>query len=162
MELKRGGLLALKIVRCGSFFFQAEGGIRDYGVTGVQTCALPIWAAAGGRMHPGYPADGIDLRGAIGGAAPDARKIHFRYKHMEQEAYRDGDWKYLKIRDNSFLFNVVTDPLERANLKDRYPDVFTRMVAAHRAWDATMLPIDPNSFTHGYDGGELADHFKTD
>src|SRR5476649_2961936 len=24
------------------FFFQAEDGIRDHGVTGVQTCALPI------------------------------------------------------------------------------------------------------------------------
>src|SRR5882762_6816378 len=28
------------------FFFQAEDGIRDSSVTGVQTCALPIWAAA--------------------------------------------------------------------------------------------------------------------
>src|SRR5258708_14226899 len=27
------------------FFFQAEDGIRDDLVTGVQTCALPIWAA---------------------------------------------------------------------------------------------------------------------
>src|SRR3712207_403547 len=27
------------------FFFQAEDGILDIGVTGVQTCALPIWAA---------------------------------------------------------------------------------------------------------------------
>src|SRR5688500_19684747 len=27
------------------FFFQAEDGIRYYKVTGVQTCALPIWAA---------------------------------------------------------------------------------------------------------------------
>ena len=29
---------------CGGFvfFFQAEDGIRDYKVTGVQTCALPI------------------------------------------------------------------------------------------------------------------------
>ena len=26
------------------FFFQAEDGIRDHCVTGVQTCALPIWA----------------------------------------------------------------------------------------------------------------------
>ena len=26
------------------FFFQAEDGIRDYDVTGVQTCALPIFA----------------------------------------------------------------------------------------------------------------------
>src|SRR5256885_780688 len=28
------------------FFFQAEDGIRDYKVTGVQTCALPICADA--------------------------------------------------------------------------------------------------------------------
>ena len=27
------------------FFFQAEDGIRDYKVTGVQTCALPIYIA---------------------------------------------------------------------------------------------------------------------
>src|SRR5207237_3864044 len=29
----------------GSFFFQAEDGIRDSSVTGVQTCALPIYIA---------------------------------------------------------------------------------------------------------------------
>src|SRR2546426_8359288 len=28
---------------CFFFFFQAEDGIRDYKVTGVQTCALPIY-----------------------------------------------------------------------------------------------------------------------
>src|SRR6478752_6309808 len=31
------------------FFFQAEDGIRDVAVTGVQTCALPIWGLAGPR-----------------------------------------------------------------------------------------------------------------
>src|SRR5476651_2906572 len=30
------------------FFFQAEDGIRDIGVTGVQTCALPILILEGG------------------------------------------------------------------------------------------------------------------
>src|SRR5207237_4169197 len=30
-----------------SFFFQAEDGIRDSSVTGVQTCALPISPGAG-------------------------------------------------------------------------------------------------------------------
>src|SRR2546430_4809502 len=33
-------------VRCCCFFFQAEDGIRDLTVTGVQTCALPILSAA--------------------------------------------------------------------------------------------------------------------
>src|SRR5256885_3405224 len=36
------------------FFFQAEDGIRDYKVTGVQTCALPISFAAMGRISPNY------------------------------------------------------------------------------------------------------------
>src|SRR4030042_3671887 len=33
----------LMLVLCLFFFFQAEDGIRDVAVTGVQTCALPIW-----------------------------------------------------------------------------------------------------------------------
>src|SRR3712207_1280470 len=36
-----------------SFFFQAEDGIRDIGVTGVQTCALPIYAGALVRVIAG-------------------------------------------------------------------------------------------------------------
>src|SRR5256885_4024998 len=38
--------LAASMILCArsSFFFQAEDGIRDYKVTGVQTCALPIFA----------------------------------------------------------------------------------------------------------------------
>src|SRR5688500_20339426 len=34
------------------FFFQAEDGIRDYKVTGVQTCALPISHAVRLRAIP--------------------------------------------------------------------------------------------------------------
>src|SRR3712207_8522856 len=35
------------------FFFQAEDGIRDIGVTGVQTCALPIWSHSIKSLKPG-------------------------------------------------------------------------------------------------------------
>src|SRR5690606_41123214 len=37
-----------------SFFFQAEDGIRDFHVTGVQTCALPIFVP--NQPSPGTPA----------------------------------------------------------------------------------------------------------
>src|SRR5256885_12288994 len=37
------------------FFFQAEDGIRDYKVTGVQTCALPISPAP--TLPPGIDRD---------------------------------------------------------------------------------------------------------
>src|SRR3712207_7994782 len=33
------------------FFFQAEDGIRDIGVTGVQTCALPIFPPSFGNTQ---------------------------------------------------------------------------------------------------------------
>src|SRR5262249_59144462 len=33
------------------FFFQAEDGIRDWSVTGVQTCALPISALADPKLN---------------------------------------------------------------------------------------------------------------
>src|SRR3712207_8138372 len=37
------------------FFFQAEDGIRDIGVTGVQTCALPILFYQLVKLHFGRP-----------------------------------------------------------------------------------------------------------
>ena len=37
------------------FFFQAEDGIRDIGVTGVQTCALPIWRVVRGENICKWP-----------------------------------------------------------------------------------------------------------
>src|SRR5204862_2919842 len=45
--------------RSGGFFFQAEDGIRYLYVTGVQTCALPIWKAGADDGHRAV----ADLRG---------------------------------------------------------------------------------------------------
>src|SRR5690606_40040828 len=36
---------------CYCFFFQAEDGIRDFHVTGVQTCALPIYSRPSRRTR---------------------------------------------------------------------------------------------------------------
>src|SRR5688500_19857452 len=44
-----------------SFFFQAEDGIRDYKVTGVQTCALPI-SSAFAVIAPGDASVGVAVR----------------------------------------------------------------------------------------------------
>src|SRR5256885_4339881 len=44
------------------FFFQAEDGIRDYKVTGVQTCALPILLLGGELTISGNPGKGTSVR----------------------------------------------------------------------------------------------------
>src|SRR5690606_40558288 len=41
--LSLGSSLQLSVYIITFFFFQAEDGIRDFHVTGVQTCALPIF-----------------------------------------------------------------------------------------------------------------------
>src|SRR5690606_39786410 len=49
------------------FFFQAEAGIRDFHVTGVQTCALPIFTGVG-PLHlsgHGYYDDHVKLINAL-------------------------------------------------------------------------------------------------
>src|SRR6266545_3460103 len=48
------------------FFFQAEDGIRDKLVTGVQTCALPIYRP-GSLVGPGGGGDGAGIPGGAGG-----------------------------------------------------------------------------------------------
>ena len=92
-------------------------------------------------------------------AAPFPRKLFWRYKANAQRAARDGDYKYLKILDNTFLFNVVEDPLERANLKKRLPDVYRRIEREWYDWNATMLPEIKESYTHGFNASQLADHY---
>src|SRR5256885_4685464 len=74
--------IVLLLIYIFFFFFQAEDGIRDYKVTGVQTCALPILVA---YTEPNSPAtaasinlargaqvlavDGVDLVNATDSAA---------------------------------------------------------------------------------------------
>src|SRR5690606_39704333 len=47
------------------FFFQAEDGIRDFHVTGVQTCALPISIGCRGRLEPRRRLPPVEAAGQI-------------------------------------------------------------------------------------------------
>ncbi len=153
-----------------------EGGLRiptliswpariPQGRTSEQVAISMDWmptllAAASAEPDPSYPPDGMNLLPTLTqNVEPLSRKLFWRYKANAQRAVRDGDYKFLKILDNTFLFNVVEDPLERANLKDRQKDVYHRLVREWNGWNASMLPEIKESFTHSFNGKELADHF---
>src|SRR6266516_5893895 len=80
------------------FFFQAEDGIRDRTVTGVQTCALPIctewraaeWPGRPARSHPAWPdASTPDRRSdTLGRRASD--RSHLRESARATPASRAG------------------------------------------------------------------------
>jgi len=119
-----------------------------------------LLAAAGTAPDQAYPSDGEDLGAIVSGrAAPHPRKLYWRYKAGSQRAVRDGDMKYLRIAGNEFLFDVVKDPRERANLKERQADVFDRLKREWEGWNETMLPERSRPALYGQPGSALADHY---
>src|SRR6185295_10181700 len=101
-ELLEGGLRIPALVRW-------PGHIPP-GSTTEQVAITMDWlptllAFAGAKPDPAYPSDGMSLLPALTqNAAPVSRKLYWRYNEKSQRALRDGDLKFLKIRENTFLF----------------------------------------------------------
>lgn len=151
-----------------------EGGIRvptivswpamlPRGKTSTQPAITMDWlptllGAAKRTPDPAYPTDGIDLFPLLRSGNTAERTLYWRYKGNHQRAMLRGAYKYLRILDNEYLFNVDEDPLERANLHSRMPDVFEDMKWSWAAWNHTMLPQIDASFTEAVMAEEQADH----
>ena len=157
-ELLEGGLRIPALVRW-------PGHIKPKSET-AQVAMTMDWlptllAAAEAQPDASFLPDGINLLPFLTqNRTPISRRVYWRYRLNAQQAVRDGDMKYLKINDNTFLFNVVEDPLERANLKDRQPDVYQRLLQDYQEWQTTMLPLDPAAATYGFHPNQLADHYN--
>jgi arylsulfatase A-like enzyme len=156
-ELLEGGLRVPTIVRWPGRI--AAGSVSEQVVVTMDWVPT-LLATAGTSPDAAYPSDGEDLGPIVTGRAPPhPRKLCWRYKAGSQRAIRDGDWKYLRIAGNEFLFDVVKDPRERANLKDRQKDVFDQLKSDWEAWNDTMLPERPRPATYSNPGNFLADHY---
>jgi arylsulfatase A-like enzyme len=155
-ELLEGGIRVPGIVRWPGL--TKKGSKSDVPVISMDF--MPTFAAAAGAKIPeAFASDGVDIRPALRGEPMAERPLFWRYKNHRQKAMRRGAWKYLEVAGNSFLFNVLNDTLERANLKDRYPDRFAAMQTEWSEWEATMLPLDPASQTHGPEATTAADRY---
>ena len=102
-------------------------------------------AAAGVAADPRYPLDGVSLLPVL--QDPKVRlprPMHWRMNHRGQRALRDGDWKYLRVDGNDYLFNIPADERERANQASRDPERLAALRAAWEAWNDTMpaIPAD--------------------
>jgi hypothetical protein len=56
------------------------------------------------------------------------------------DAARVGKWKYLKDEDGEHLFDLSTDPGEKADRRQRDAATFERIRRQYLAWNAAMLP----------------------
>jgi len=156
-ELLEGGVRVPSIVRWPGRI--AAGSVSDQ-VMATMDWMPTLLAAAGTAPDVAHPSDGEALGLIVtGNAAAHPRKLYWRFHAGSQRAIRDGNWKYLRIAGNEFLFDVVRDPRERANLKDRERDVFERLKRDWEAWNETMLPERPRPMRYGNPGVGMADHY---
>lgn len=155
-ELLEGGLRVPTLLRWPA---RLQPQVSDQ-VTITMDWLPTLLAAAGTAPHPDFPSDGENILPVLEGLEPEhQRKLYWRYKAQAQRAVRDGQWKYLKINDNEFLFDVVSDVRERANLRERHPEVFERLKAQWAAWNEDLLPITEEVFTHGVTPDVQADRY---
>src|SRR5436190_6642881 len=88
------------------FFFQAEDGIRDHCVTGVQTCALPIWTTGSTwNSHPPRH-------------EPDLSRGDQLYRRRERSGSCRGGWEF-HVLPVVLIGSLSRNGLNREGNRDR-------------------------------------------
>src|SRR5215475_15669180 len=141
------------------FFFQAEDGIRDFHVTGVQTCALPISPDAPVLHDKGGAEKGniyVDIHGEVGSVADGfkaADAVHemtystSRVQHVHLEthgsiAWRGEDGRYHVRTSSQAPFIAQQKLCHIFGLRPRDLHVFTERVGGGFGGKQEMLSED--------------------
>jgi len=155
MDLLEGGIRVPYVVRW-------PARIEPCGLT-AQMAITMDWVAtfleaADVLPHPDYPLDGMSLLPML--REPNAvrdRELYWRMKFREQRAMRSGRWKYFSVEGDEFLYDLASDPRERANYAKREPDVFSSLKNSYERWEKSMPPIAPDAaFSIPYTKADLA------
>src|SRR5438046_7135663 len=98
--------------RIGDFFFQAQDGIRDWSVTGVQTCALPIFST------------GADLQEVDNAVNQATKEVAQRYDFKGSKASLAFDRAkavLTLVADDDFKMKALFDVLQSKLIKRNVP-----------------------------------------
>src|SRR5205807_4633505 len=103
------------------FFFQAEDGIRDYKVTGVQTCALPIsWAGQRDNFYDPkmHGVDWTAVRKTYaplieGARTPDEMRRLLRLMVGELNSSHSGDRKSTRLNSSHLVISYAVFCLKK-------------------------------------------------
>lgn len=142
MDLTEGGIRVPWIVHWPAIV--PAGGVSR------QLCMTMDWSAtmldvAGAVPAADFPLDGASMAAVLRDAAVEfERPLFWRMNHRDQRAYRVGEWKYLKVDQHEYLFNVAVDARERANHARHEPERLAAMRSSWEAWNASMpaIPAD--------------------
>jgi arylsulfatase A-like enzyme len=153
-ELLEGGIRVPLIVRWPA---RIPPGVSEQ--VAISMDFMPTLLAAAGAP-PAPDSDGLNLLPVLTGQQPtQTRELYWRFKAHGQRALRSGHLKYLRIKGRDFLFDLSRDARERANLADVQAERLAALRQAWEQWEATMLPIPPDAYTHWIRADKQADHY---
>src|SRR3989475_7933235 len=131
------------------FFFQAEDGIRDLTVTGVQTCALPIWSREIGKLVDAITriasqTDLLALNAAIEAARAGAHGLGFRVvadevRKLSEQSTRSAGEVRARVKLTQEEIGQVLEAMEQG--RRTAEGVGTVSAAAREALDAIFADL---------------------
>lgn len=126
-------------------------GVVPAGKTTDQVAITMDWTATmldatGTKQNADFPLDGISLLPFLKGDQKDFDRTLF-WRMKDQNAIRSGKWKYYRketklkdcIQEQEYLYDLVTDPMEKDNFKESFPAVFNDLKEQYTEWNDQML-----------------------
>lgn len=111
-----------------------------------------ILDVAGVKPPASISLDGISVLPLVKAKSAIVPRDFYWRTSIEQkaDAFRSGDWKYLKNKDGEYLFDLSKDPYETTNLKESQPEKFKQVKDAFLRLDNQMLK--PYFYPEGVSG----------
>jgi arylsulfatase A-like enzyme len=82
--------------------------------------------------------DGVSLLQPLARETVQERTLYWKFQGQRQRAVRRGRWKYYRLRDMEFLYDLQADSMERANRAMAEPAVLAELRGAWETWNAGM------------------------
>lgn len=143
MELWEGGIRVPAFVRW-------PGKINPKTITNQVSTTMDwtvtILSLAGAKQQSAVPLDGIDLMPVLTGKRKELeRTLYWRiFQRTQHKAVREGKWKYIQDeKGTEYLFDLILDPSETNNLKEKEATVFNKLREKYRIWETTVLKPIP-------------------
>ena len=142
-QLWEGGIRVPAFVRWPG---KIKGGTSSDQMVTTLDWTATIIGIAGAKPIPSFPLDGTDITAVLTGAMKELpHAMYWRsFQRMKHKAMRDGKWKYMQDeKGNEYLFDLIADPSEKTDIKEKEPAVFRGLQSQYAAWESKMLKPVP-------------------
>jgi arylsulfatase A-like enzyme len=120
-----------------------KGQVLNQAIIGLDLLPTAI-SAAGSIVPAGQKLDGVSLLPLLTGTESKIKRALYWRKHTGSStawaALREGKWKLHKQTDKYMLFDLVADPAEQIDVKEKHLEIFSELQNKLKNWEKQMIP----------------------